>query len=130
MKKKKKAAKRRTLLPVAVRLFTDLFLYRIKLRILDESALVILFFVFLFPLFPSYPCPLPPFSSAWQVLLQQADITQNQRETFHLQVQLQQGGASQLPPLGHGEHALLSGPEPLQRRHHSPGLHPRGMMGK
>ncbi|KAI1229630.1 hypothetical protein IHE44_0011013, partial [Lamprotornis superbus] len=65
-----------------------------------------------------------------QVLLQQADPAQDQGEALHLQVQLQQGGAGELPAAGiGGGGSAPADPRALPRRHPRPRVrphHPRG----
>lgn len=63
---------------------------------------------------PGVPPPTSVSSLCSQLLLQQADSPQDQREEVHLQVQFQQGCARQLPIVGHGgrHHGLPTPADP------------------
>lgn len=93
---------------------------------LDSGIKIILSFSFPLPFIPHLHPSIDALPFPFQVLLQQADFAQNQREAFHLQVQLQQGGAGELPHPGYGQLSLLSGPEPLQWELRHTRLQPRG----
>lgn len=123
--------------PAALKLFTYSLLPAMKQN-LDVSIALILpssfpfrlpFFFHPHPLSPRFIPPSISSSPPSQVLLQQAHFAQNQRETFYLQVQLQQSRAGELPHSRHGQLSLFPGPEPLHWGLGCPGLQPRGTRG-